>query len=175
MNDLNKNFEQNIKEIFKELKTEPVVNKVYLSKITFFNGGISLILFIIGFVLIYFSIINRDSLEEFSMIPLILGIVDFIFATFYFYNNIGFSLHINSTNIEYKKFNKNIFKNNVKYTDIEYGKGFLYEYYKLSNINNRNESIIVTSFIFSKRDFIDIKDSFYKLNKLKQILKVYQE
>ncbi len=82
MNDLNKNFEQNIKEIFKELKTEPVVNKVYLSKITFFNGGISLILFIIGFVLIYFSIINRDSLEEFSMIPLILGIVDFIFATF---------------------------------------------------------------------------------------------
>ena len=67
MNDLNKNFEQNIKEIFKELKTEPVVNKVYLSKITFFNGGISLILFIIGFVLIYFSIINRDSLEEFSI------------------------------------------------------------------------------------------------------------
>ncbi len=175
MDDLNQNFKQNIKEIFKELKTEPVTNKIYLSKITFFNGGISLILFIIGIILLYFSIINRDSLEEFSVIPFILGIIDLIFASFYFYNNIGYSLHINSTNIEYKKFNKNIFKNNVKYTDIEYRKGFLYEYYKISNINNRKENIIIPSFIFSKNDFLDIKNSFSKLNKLKQVLKVYQE
>jgi len=175
LNDLNKDFKQNVSEIFKELKTEPIINKVYLSKLTFLTGGISLILILIGLVLISYSIMNRDALEEFVWIPIILGVIDLIFSLFYLYKNIGYSLHINSTIIEYKKFNKSIFKNNIKYTDIQYKKGFLYEYYSISNSNNRKENIIIPSFIFSKRDFEDIRNSFSKLIKFKQILKVYNE
>ncbi|MGB9639132.1 MAG: hypothetical protein ACPL1F_07595 [bacterium] len=171
MNDLNKD----LKEIFKELKIEPIVNKVYLSKLTFFTGGISLILILIGLILIFYSINNKDALEEFIWAPLALGIIDLIFSLFYIYKNIGYSLHINSTTIEYKKFNKSIFKNNVKYIDIQYRKGLLYEYYSLSNVNNRKENIIIPSFIFSNQDFNDIKNSFSKLIKLKEILKVYKE
>ena len=175
MDDLNKDFKQNITEIFKELKTESIISKVYLSKLTFFNGGISLILILIGLILIFYGLKNKDYLDEFVFIPIILGIIDLFFALLYFYRNIGYSLHINSTIIEYKKFNRSIFKNNVKYTDIEYKKGLLYEYYKLSNVNNRKETIIIPSFIFSKQDFKDMRNSFSKLIKFKQILKVYNE
>jgi len=175
LDDLNKDFKQNITEIFKELKTEPIISKVYLSKLTFFSGGISLVLILIGLILIFYGLKNKDYLDEFVFIPIILGIIDLFFSLFYFYKNIGYSLHINSTIIEYKKFNRSIFKNNVKYTDIEYKKGLLYEYYELSNVNNRKENVIIPSFIFSKQDFEDMRNSFSKLIKFKQILKVYNE
>lgn len=175
MDDLNKDLKQNISEILEDLKSETIISKVYLSKLTFFNGGISLILILIGLILVFYGLKNKDYLDEFVFIPIILGFVDLIFSIFYFYKNIGYSLHINSTIIEYKKFNRSIFKNNVKYTDIEYKKGLLYEYYKLSNANNRKETIIVPSFIFSKQDFEDMRNSFSKVIKFKQILNVYNE
>jgi hypothetical protein len=167
LDDLNKDFKQNITEIFKELKTEPIISKVYLSKLTFFSGGISLILILIGLILIFYGLKNKDYLDEFVFIPIILGIIDLFFSLFYFYRNIGYSIHINSNIIEYKKFNKSIFKNNVKYTDMEYKKGLFYEYYELSNANNRKEAIIIPSFIFSKQDFEDMMNSFLKLNRFK--------
>lgn len=161
------NDNKELKKILKEFKIDPLVNKIYLSRLTFFSGGISLILILIGLILIFYSIINKDALEEFILFLLALGIIDLIFSLFYLYKNIGYSLYINSTIIEYKKFNKPILKNSVKYTDIQYRKGFLYEYYNLSNSNNRKEHI--PSFIFSKQDFNDIRNSFSKLIKFKEI------
>ena len=63
MDDLNKDFKQNITEIFRELKTEPIISKVYLSKLTFFSGGISLILILIGLILIFYGLRNKDYLD----------------------------------------------------------------------------------------------------------------
>lgn len=146
---------QDFKDLF-----EP---KIWVSKVNVLLKIIMSVLVIIGILLIVNGFLKRSELDEFFVIPIILGIVDFIAAYILFIKNVGYKIYFTGRDIIVSKWAKEIARINMQRADIIYKKRFLYDI--LEFYVDKNNVFSCPSYWFKKNEFENLKDFLFKIRK----------
>ncbi len=146
---------QDFKDLF-----EP---KIWVSKVNVLLKIIMSVLVIIGILLIVTGFLKRSELDEFFVIPIILGIVDFIAAYILFIKNVGYKIYFTGRDIIVSKWAKEIARINMQRADIIYKKRFLYDI--LEFYVDKNNVFSCPSYWFKKNEFENLKDFLFKIRK----------
>jgi len=146
---------QDFKDLF-----EP---KIWVSKVNVLLKIIMSVLVIIGILLIVNGFLKRNELDEFFVIPIILGIVDFIAAYILFIKNVGYKIYFTGRDIIVSKWAKEIARINMQRADIIYKKRFLYDI--LEFYVDKNNVFSCPSYWFKKNEFENLKDFLFKIRK----------
>lgn len=155
----------NEKEYFNPNIFEP---KLYLSKFNFFIKFLIFLLILVGMLLMLAALKNKSDLEEFFLIPLMLGILDFLLVFFLVYKNIGYKIYFTGREIIISKFSKEVTRINLKKAEIVYKKRLLYE--SIEFYEKGRFIFFLPSYWFLKEDFKNLKNTILSARKYFKIL-----
>lgn len=137
--------------------------KIWVSKVNVLLKIIMGVLVVVGILLIVTGFLKRNELDEFFVIPIILGIVDFIAAYILFIKNVGYKIYFTGRDIIVSKWVKEIARINMQRADIIYKKRFLYDI--LEFYVDKNNVFSCPSYWFKKNEFENLKDFLFKIRK----------
>lgn len=147
------------KEYFKNL-LEP---KIWVSNLHIVPKIIFLLLIILGIILIVLFFQYKDDLEEFSFIPLISGLLDFLLVYIFITKNIGYKIYFTGKDVIVSKFSKEIVKLNLKNISLGYKKKFLYD--TLEMYDQKKLVFTIYSYWFKYQDFSNMKNTLFGIKK----------
>lgn len=148
----------------KKVEYGTVENKLWISKLSWLIKITVIVLLIVGFLLIDYSFRHKNDLEEFFIIPFVLGIIDLIGSYFFIVPNIGYRVILSGETVIISKFSKEKTRISLKNCDMIYKKRFLYDLIEFYS-KDKGNVFYLPSYWFSKNDFEDIKETLMKIRK----------